>query len=61
VILGTTELLTAFTSLAPRLMIPACSESLPTMKPVTSWRKRRGMFIWFTSRMNRAALSAASA
>lgn len=60
-ILGTTELETAFTSFAPRLMIPACSDSFPTMKPVTSWRKRRGIPIWLTSRMNRAALSAASA
>ena len=40
--LGTTLLLTALTSLAPRRMIPVRSASRPTSKPLTSWRKSRG-------------------
>jgi hypothetical protein len=42
VIFGTTLLAMTFTSLAPARMIPACSESRPTMKPLTSWKNSRG-------------------
>ena len=36
VIFGTTLLAMALTSFAPARMMPACSESRPTMKPLTS-------------------------
>ena len=42
---GTVEQLTAETSWAPILMIPACSALAPTMKPVTLWRKTIGVFL----------------
>ena len=58
--LGTVELATALTSLAPSLMMPPCSEREPTMKPVTSWKKMRGMRFWLQTMMKRAALSAES-
>ena len=41
---GTTELLTAFTILAPSLIIPPCSDFEPTIKPVTSCKKTKGIF-----------------
>ena len=41
---GTTELLTAFTILAPSFIIPPCSDLEPTIKPVTSWRNNKGIF-----------------
>ncbi len=59
-ILGTPTLETAFTILAPARMMPAYSESRPTMKPFTSWMNRRGMRCWWQSRMNRADLLALS-
>jgi hypothetical protein len=57
-ILGTTLLATAFTILAPARMMPCFSESGPTMKPFTSWRKTSGILFWLQSRMKRAAFSA---
>lgn len=42
---GTVEQLTAETSCAPILMIPACSALAPTMNPVTLWRKMMGVFL----------------
>ena len=60
VIFGTTELLTAFTSLAPLRMIPLSSASRPTINPLTSWKKMIGKFVWLQSMMKRAALSALS-
>ena len=60
VIFGTTELATALTILAPSLMMPPRSARLPTMKPVTSWRKTSGMPFWLQSWTKRAPLSAES-
>ena len=57
---GTTELLTAFTIFAPSLMIPPCSDFDPTMNPVTSCKKTKGIFFWLQLAMNRVALSAES-
>ena len=51
VIFGTTLLATAFTSLAPSLIIPACSLRLPTINPVTSCKKN-GIFFWLQFRIN---------
>lgn len=42
---GTVEVETAATSCAPARMMPACSAFAPTMKPVTLWRKSRGVFL----------------
>lgn len=42
---GTVEQLTAETSWAPILMLPACSALGPTMKPVVLWRKMMGVFL----------------
>ena len=58
VIFGTTLLAIALTSFAPAWMMPACSESRPTMKPLTSCRNRIGTRVWLQSMTNRAALSA---
>lgn len=44
-ICGTVEQLTADTSWAPILIIPACSALAPTMKPVTLWRNTMGVFL----------------
>lgn len=44
-ICGTVEQLTADTSWAPILIIPACSALAPTMKPVTLCRKMMGVFL----------------
>ncbi len=59
-IFGTTELATAFTSLAPSLMMPPRSAREPTMKPVTSCRKSSGIFFWLQISTKRAPLSAES-
>ncbi|SCD76864.1 hypothetical protein GA0115246_105837 [Streptomyces sp. SolWspMP-sol7th] len=52
---GTRELATALIIMLPCLTMPPCSYSLPTMKPVVWWRKRRGMSRWLASWMNWAA------
>ena len=57
---GTTELEITLTSFAPALMIPCCSESLPTIKPLTFCTNRIGTRVWLQSMTNRAALSAES-
>ena len=57
---GTTLLVIALTSFAPALMMPACSESRPTMKPLTSCRNTSGSRVWLQSMTKRAALSALS-
>ena len=59
-ILGTTQLAIAFTIFAPARMMPVCSESRPTMKPVVSCRKMMGILRWLQSMMKRADLSAES-
>ena len=59
-ILGTMQLLMAFTIFAPERMMPCCSESRPTMKPVVSCMKMSGILRWLQSMMKRAALSAES-
>ena len=59
-IFGTTLLAMTLTSLAPARMMPACSESRPTMKPLTSCKNKIGSRVWLQSMMNRAALSALS-
>ena len=41
-ILGTTAVAMASTKRAPARMIPDCSASGPTMKPLTSWMNRIG-------------------
>ena len=41
---GTTEFDIALTILAPSLIIPPCSDLLPTMKPLTSYKKTNGIF-----------------
>ena len=58
--MGTVELATAFTILAPSLMMPPRSARLPTMKPVTSWMNSSGIFFWLHSSTKRAPLSAES-
>src|SRR5712691_10333334 len=60
VIFGTTLLAITLTSLAPERMMPACSESRPTMKPLTSCRKINGSRLWLQSMMKRGTLFAAS-
>ena len=57
---GTTLLAMTLTSLAPARMMPACSDSRPTMKPLTSCKNSSGIRPWLQSMMNRAALSALS-
>ena len=57
---GTRELETALIILAPCLMIPRCSYSLPTMYPVVFCRKSRGTSIWLASWMNWVAFWASS-
>lgn len=42
---GTVEQLTADTSWAPILIIPACSALAPTMNPVTLCKKMIGVFL----------------
>ena len=42
-IFGTTELLTTFTNFAPARMMPLCSDSVPTIKPVVFCRKISGV------------------
>ncbi|GBC79648.1 hypothetical protein HRbin09_00872 [bacterium HR09] len=61
VIFGTVLLATTCTILAPSLMMPSRSARVPTMKPVTSCKNKRGMPFWFMSSTKRAPLSAASA
>ena len=73
---GTVEQLTAETNCAPYLMIPDLSALRPTIKPVTLWRKRIGVFLnfmnhfqlpdkvdtycWLQLRMNCAPFAASS-
>ena len=52
---GTSELETALIIIAPCLMIPPCSYSLPTMYPVVFCRKISGVSVWLASRMNSVA------
>jgi len=40
---GTTEFDTAFTIIAPALMMPLTPRPRPTMKPFTSWKKMSGI------------------
>ena len=42
-ILGTTAVAIASTNRAPARMMPECSASGPTMKPLTSWMNRSGI------------------
>ena len=57
---GTVELVRALIIWEPFLMIPASSNSLPTMKPVMFWRKTIGVSWRLQSWMKWAAFSAAS-
>ena len=49
---GTALLVTALIILAPSLMIPPCSYSVPTMYPVVFCRKTSDVSVWLASRMN---------
>ncbi len=53
---GTFEFETALIILAPSLMMPRCSYSLPTMYPVVFCRNSRGTSVWLQSWMNCVAL-----
>ena len=50
----------AFTILAPSLMMPPCSDWLPTIKPETSCKNTNGIRFWLQFMIKRAALSAES-
>ncbi|MNJ05276.1 hypothetical protein D3C73_1664900 [compost metagenome] len=43
---GTRALATAWIILAPCLITPCCSDSVPTMKPVVLWKNSSGVRLW---------------
>ena len=53
---GTVQLVTAWIIFEPCLIMPTCSTSLPTMKPVVFCRYTSGVPDWLHSCMNCVAL-----
>ena len=58
--LGTVAVAMASTKSAPARMIPECAAWAPTMKPETSWTKRRGVRWRFMVSMKYATFLALS-